>query len=53
MLDFFADKPFAFVMVLCLCNIPGIIPGLVLVALARRYNLRNPFINRGEDNASI
>lgn len=53
MINFLAENPILMIVLMCLCNPPGLITAAVLVALARRYNWRNPLIERGADGQDI
>lgn len=53
MINFFSENPFAFILLMCLCNPPGLLAAAGLYYLARRYNIRSPFIDRGRDDSNI
>lgn len=53
MLDYFAQHPFVLILTMCLCNPPGLLTAAGLFYLARRYNLRNPFVERGIDAEDV
>ena len=48
MIDSIANNPFLFLILLCLCNPPGLLTAGIVYWLAQNYDIRSPFTPRNE-----